>query len=223
MSTHARTLILSDAGMASLVAAGVVREGLAIDPKGPREASTVMVVPWPIEGAHADAKRRCVAMQAEHFGFTVADWPAPHGAPNASAREREVDALLALAQGAARAGADRMIWPTRAVAPTGGVDVDALARALDCSLLVSRLVALDAQDHGRPGFAIETPYADLGDSQLADLCVDMDLPWTTCWWWRVPPKSSPEAGAEHTRWMRALAALGVRAPGAAEPTRGVVA
>jgi hypothetical protein len=118
--------------------------------------------------------------------------------------------LLAAAYVAAAHRCDRVVWPVQSPAPVSGeddVDLDRIAADVDRALLVSRLVALDADEHGRPGLRIETPYVDLSDRQLAELAFDMDVPVHLCWWWE-----GESGAAERERWLGTLRAVGWRAP-----------
>src|SRR5205814_1142018 len=60
---------------------------------------------------------------------------------------------------------------------------------------------------GRP-VEVQAPYADLTDSQVADLILDMDLPIWTCWW-NQGPGAEPGAVAERDHWARLLKAAGL--------------
>jgi len=109
-----------------------------------------------------------------------------------------------------------VIWPVSA-----GVELnlETTGRAIDCALLVSRLVALHTGTEAGP--VIEAPYADLTDAQIADLILDMDLHVWTCWWFGG---TSPEAAVEQARWTAAMRKAGWKGPlpGPEVVTRGAV-
>lgn len=94
-------------------------------------------------------------------------------------------------------------------------DVEALARELDRALLVSRLVTLDAAEHGVGVFEVQTPLMDLSDAQVAEMALDLDVPIWRTWWWEAAtgkrakdPALADRANACRDRWCGALEALG---------------
>jgi hypothetical protein len=132
-------------------------------------------------------------------------------------RECETLELLAVTQLAVRKGCDTVVWPVQCAGPSAdrdddGLDLDWIARAADKAVLVSRLVAVDADAHHKPGVRIETPYLDVTDHQLADLAAEMELPMRACWWWTISRRDGEQAMAERERWLRALAFVGWHAP-----------
>jgi hypothetical protein len=199
-----KTLILSDAGPASLLACAIVRESIALGQagKGLKEAPTEgAVIPFPPANPHLVA----VAKQAELFSFPVL---APTGVAEAAAPTPEAEShhLLSVTHLAARQGYDTVLWPTSAAAGDS-LDLDRIAQIADRAVLIARLVAIDSDSHGVPGIRIETPYADFTDRQIADLIADMELPIETCWWWGAEAIDAL-ADREHRRWESAMTAVG---------------
>lgn len=182
-----RVTILSDGGLESLAACAAARESILAS----GQANSPKPVVWPTTnpGVTALARHRAIERQAAIFDLELA----PAGAV-AATKERSSPAglvgsgelqtrdLIAASFGSLRLGSASLVWPARA-ASGDDVALDNAARIADRALLVSRLVAMDAMDHGAPGFVIETPYVDLTDRQIADLVLDMDLPIQLCWWW----------------------------------------
>ena len=216
-----RTLILSDGGLASLVACAVAKETAAIDG---RVHAGISVLPALDIGQAAGVTRalreKAVRTQAEVFGYELWD-PLPSG-PDAlpgavELREQESRSLLVATQLAAKKACDNLVWPLQCAGPAtdrdeDGLDLDWIARAADKAVLVSRLVAVDADAHHKPGIRIDTPYLDVTDHQLADLAAEMELPMRACWWWTASRRDGEFAVAERERWLRALAFVGWSAP-----------
>lgn len=104
--------------------------------------------------------------------------------------------------------------------------VEALARELDRTLLVSRLVTLDAAEHGVAVFEVQAPLMDLSDVQVAEMALDLDVPIWRAWWWEVAegkrandPALGERANACRARWCSALEALGWSAKAEAAAAR----
>lgn len=204
-------LVLSDGGMASLVACAIERErvaqGIAERGIGPR----VAVAPWALagggEGWERDRRIRSIARQVELLGFELMGELESRGR---SIQERESEGLLKAAQHAAREGFERLVWPVQGVRAgevgTAGLDLEWTARVVDKAVLVGRLVAVDANEHQLPGFKVEVPLADLSDEQLADLALDLDAPVQACWWF------DDEGSPERARWTRVLRSAGWTVP-----------
>ncbi|QOJ01469.1 MAG: hypothetical protein HRU70_13640 [Phycisphaeraceae bacterium] len=146
-----------------------------------------------------------VCPEVAHGSVSTHDDPAglawPHDGPAATC-------LLASACSAAVSmGRDGIVWPVQ-FESNGTPDIAPVSRAIDRALLVTRLWALDAWTHGRPGVHIETPYADLRDAQLAELALDLGVPVELCWW-----ADAHEGGvgwAQRERWTRVLERAGWR-------------
>jgi hypothetical protein len=199
-----KTLILSDAGPASLLACAIVSESIALGQagKGLKEApQDAAVLPFPPVNPHLVA----VAKQADLFSFQVL---APTAAAEAAAPTPEAEShhLLSAAHLAARQGFTTVLWPASAAAGES-LDLDRIAQITDRAILIARLVAIDADSHNVPGIRIETPYADFTDRQIADLIADMELPIETCWWWGAESIDAL-ADREHRRWESAMTAVG---------------
>lgn len=221
MDAPSKTLILSDGGLSSLVACAVAKETAAID--GRPHAGTCVMPFWLLSASTSQARaarEKAARAQAEVFGYELWE-PLPLGAsdlPGAlDIREHETLSLVAAVQLAARKGCDSVLWPVQCAGPMNdredeGLDLDWIARAADKAVLVSRLVAVDADAHHKPGIKIETPYLDVTDHQLADLAAEMELPMRTCWWWAITRRDGDMAVAERERWLRALAFVGWNAP-----------
>jgi hypothetical protein len=199
-----KTLILSDAGPASLLACAIVRESIALGQagKGLKEApDDGAVIPFPPANPHLVA----VAKQADLFSFPLLS---PTAAAEAAAPGPEAEShhLLSATHVAARQGFTTVLWPASAAAGDS-LDLDRIAQIADRAILISRLVAIDADAHNVPGIRIETPFADFTDRQIADLIADMELPIETCWWWGAESIDAL-ADREHRRWESALTAVG---------------
>jgi hypothetical protein len=112
--------------------------------------------------------------------------------------------LLEAGRAAIELGAGRVVWSVHAGVPgrPEELDLDAASREADRALLVTRLLALDAESHGVQSIRIEPPLADLTDRQLVELALDLDAPIRLCGWW------SDVGSDEHARWMGALDACG---------------
>jgi hypothetical protein len=223
MNHAPKTLILSDGGLASLVACAVAKEAAAIDG---RVHAGISVVPamnlWGVAGVTQGLRDRAIRAQAEIFGFEL--WEPLSAPPQAlpgilELREQETHGLIAVTQLAARKGCDVVVWPLQCAGPSAsrdddGLDLDWIARAADKAVLASRLVAVDSDAHHKPGLRIEVPYLDVTDHQLADLAAEMELPMRACWWWTASRRDGEQAVAERERWLRALAFVGWNAPAA---------
>jgi hypothetical protein len=199
-----KTLILSDAGPASLLACACIRESIALGQvgKGLAEAPTdAAVLPFPPVRPALQA----IARQCELFTLPVLS-PTAAAEPAAPSPEAESHHLLSATHLAARNGFTTVLWPASAAAGDS-LDLDRIAQITDRALLVSRLVAIDADSHGAPSIRIETPYADLTDRQIADLIADMELPIESCWWWGAEAIDAL-ADRESRRWKSALATVG---------------
>jgi len=195
-----RTVILSDGDLPSLVACAAGVEAVAGDASAVRPC----VLPFP-SAAGADASRAAaVRTQADLLALTLL--PAISPIVESADGEGEVRDLIAATYAAARTGIDRVVW-----AVTGALgdhlDLDRIAAGADRSVLIGRLVALDATRHGVPSIRIETPYLDLTDRQVADLAADLAVPLETVWWWDSDTLPAQRA---RLRWGEALEAVGWR-------------
>ncbi|CAG0983387.1 hypothetical protein PHYC_01889 [Phycisphaerales bacterium] len=194
-----RVLVLSDGDLPSLVACAAAAEAAigATDAK-----DRPIVLPFPSSLARHPGRLASVQRQAELLSLGLLPVLSP--AIESSDGEAEIRDLIAAAYGAARSGIDTVVWPASAAAGES-FDIDRLAIIADESLLVGRLVALDASRHGVPGIHVETPYLDLTDVQLADLAADLAAPLESLWWWQSDDAQASQARA---RWAPALERAG---------------
>lgn len=195
-----RALILSDGGITSLLAAATAREWASIPPrKGSKPIQDAIVLPRP----HLPpARQRAVELQAEFFGFELLVPILESIGVQTSAGEMRTRELLSATYAAARHACDTMIWPLQA-ARDHEPDLDLIAKAADRAVLVSRLVSIDGDQHAFPFIALETPYIDLQDTQIAELAVDLNVPLRLCWW-NVAASDDSEAADERERWEQLM-------------------
>ncbi|MCL4742153.1 MAG: hypothetical protein KJZ54_08115 [Phycisphaerales bacterium] len=192
-----RSVVLSDGGLASLVAAAAeVEAALAT---GESSAPMPLLVEWPgVSRAGSAAIRR----QGEALGLMVRELPdAPAIEPVGG---REAAALLQAAYLALALGCGRVVWPVQftQASPGGDCDLEREAIAVDRALLVSRLATLDAGSCGLPEVRIETPLLGMTDHQIAEMALDLGVPVECCEWWDAGRR------AERERWTSALSAAG---------------
>ncbi|MCW5776936.1 MAG: hypothetical protein KIS87_10900 [Phycisphaeraceae bacterium] len=192
-----RSVVLSDGGLASLVAAAAEVEGALAT--GDSSAPMPALVEWPgLDRAGSASVRR----QAEALGLMVRELPETSAIESAGGREAA--ALLQAAYLAMASGCGRVVWPVQftTASPEGDCDLEREAIAVDRALLVSRLATLDAGCFGLPELRVETPLVGMTDHQVAELALDLGVPVECCAWW--------EAGrrAERERWTSALSAAG---------------
>jgi hypothetical protein len=206
-----RAFLICDGGLAGLIATAYEAERWGRASDAGARAEPPLVWSGHVQGIQAAQ----AAAAASLFGLTHLAQPTQAGLEELGSGGAASAVLLTAGYVAASHGCERIVWPVQVGAGTdqesAAPNLDALARAVDRALLVSRVVALDAHEHGRPAVRIETPFADLSDRQLADLAFDMDVPVHVCWWWEESA-ASPEATTERRRWLGALAAAGWRAP-----------
>jgi hypothetical protein len=204
-----RTLVLGDGGLESLLACAWVRERLAAD-GSPPDAPQPILLPWTerLTEAHVEA----VIAHAASFGLSLVESVPEASVQFAPVGMRELThRLLAAAHHAARLGCDQVLWPVTA-GMGEGIDVDRAAAIEDMAWLVSRLVALDATEHGVPSIHITTPFVHFSATQMAELIMDMDLDPASCWWWNaatVPASGSDAAAKQRASWLPLLERAGV--------------
>ena len=139
----------------------------------------------------------------EHFGGEwIANKPSPT-VESDSAANLSVE-LLSATLAAVERGIDRVIWPIHAgiAGKPTEMDLDAASRHVDRALLVTRIVAMDADRHHCSSIIVETPYADFSDRQLAELALDMGAPFRKAPWWGV------ETSEDYRRWQGVFDGIG---------------
>lgn len=153
------------------------------------------------------AREQC---QRHSIGFIESSVAAQASQLALTERQKQAAALLHAAHLALQHQAPRVIWCVHA-AQEQSIDLDTLAWSIDLALVVARLATLTADN--AQGVAIETPYIDVSDAQLADLAHELGAPISTCWWWRGPhtcdePTLKKLAATQQARWLRALTSVG---------------
>lgn len=199
-----RTLLLSDGGLASLVAAASLAEEVARSASGPGDPTPIHVRSSGLSGISAAFRNPAVQRHATVFGFHLTeDGDADTGSGGPAAMARSMN-LLRACEFAGRLGCTRVLWPVQIPRRLSSqADTLRIADVLDRTLLVSRLATLDvADDLGE--IHIETPYVDLADEQLADLARDFAVPHGTCWWAAEEASLTPQGRAEIDRWSDLL-------------------
>lgn len=199
-----KTLILCDGGLTSLLAAAIAREWLSVPPKkGTRLTSGAIMLPNP----HLPpARQRAVELQAELFGHELIAPKVESIGGETSAGEMRSRELLSAAFAAVRLGCESVLWPVQCV-ENDEPNLDKIAKAADRAILVSRLVAVDADEHRMPSITVETPYIDFTDLQIADLAADMNVPTKLCWW-NQTGSGDAESAQERERWNLAFERVG---------------
>jgi hypothetical protein len=217
---HDAALIIVDGGLASLLACfieGVCRPAARIT-AGPDEPAT-----GPIGGSawfalrpslvHEYDRRLMAAKRSAEVShlaevLEAGNGPWPVAGPELERGLGTSSLLMAAGIEALRRGYQRVVWPVQLGGPGGeglgdsGMSpgmLDAVAEACDRAMVASRLLTLDA---GAEGLAIQTPFVDFSDVQLADLAADVDLPVHVAF-------MGEKDGAERARWERAFGAVGV--------------
>ena len=138
-----------------------------------------------------------------HFGGEWIANKSTAGLESDSAASLSIE-LLSATLAAAERGIDRVIWPVHAgvVGKPSEMNLDAASGHVDRALLVTRLVAMDADQHRCASIIVETPYADFSDRQLAELALDMGAPFRKAPWWGV------ETSENYRRWQGVFDAIG---------------
>lgn len=189
-------LVIADGDLPGLLAVAAAASDTA---QGSAKGTPEPLVWHPIEtGEVGQARAAAARRQAEAYGLELVESAAPAATGHAP---RIVGMLVEAASLARSRGLEAAVWPIHAAA-LPEPDLDAVSRAIDQSLLVSRLVSLDAS--ARP-VEVRTPYVDFTDREIADLVLDMDLPVWTCWW---HAGESPDARGERDRWLETLRDVG---------------
>jgi len=209
-----RTLVLGDGGLESLLACAWVRESLAADGLSASDRPPILL-PWTERLTEANVE--AVIRHAATFGLELIESLPEASAQFAPSGMRDLThRLVAAVHHAARLGCDHVLWPVCA-GVGDGVDVDRAAAAEDLAWLVSRLVALDATDHGVPAIRITVPFVHFSAVQMAELVLDMDLDPTSCWWWEGSSAAKPGSGSpgvdpgvqQRAAWLPLLERAGV--------------
>jgi hypothetical protein len=190
-----RILVLSDGGLPSLVACAAAGQG---------DAKAATVAPFLWHPADPGLRLAAVARHAELCGLPITRLALAADPPQADAGSAQSIALVHATAGAVAAGFSTVIWPVHA-GPGAEPDLDRVALSIDRALLVSRLIAVDAGEHGCPAVRVDTPYADFTDRQLAELAIDLDAPVHACWWWGG---QGEPAASERRRWTTLLQSFG---------------
>ncbi|NRA58818.1 MAG: hypothetical protein HRU13_11955 [Phycisphaerales bacterium] len=210
-----RSLVLCDGDLPSMVALSLTQDAVG-------GMADVDVLSAPIVPAASDAVSTRIREYADAQAAECSDFPAvaPAALTSGARRNRY---LTEAAQQATSGGYAALVCPWLA----DGFDPDAirdcnapptvesLSRELDRTLLVSRLVTLDASEHGVSVFEVQTPLMDLSDAQVAEMALDLDVPIWRAWWWDLAQNKrskesavSARAEALRTRWCTALESLG---------------
>lgn len=185
------------------------------------------VVAWGLGNSDSgEAWHDLVRRQAQACGVTTVEF-APvgggftakagggDGEPNGGGLEI-TRMLLSAGESALEHGLTRIVWPVAlgmgegAIGPTEAeLVINAISGAADRALLCSRLLAIETEDRARHAgrmeldaggrFMIQTPYLDLGESQLVELALDMDVPLGLV---------EAQACAANARWLRVIERLG---------------
>lgn len=201
-----RTLILTDGGLASLIAATHAREAATLAGITPDTlANNVVLHAFVPQPEAVLLQRKAAATQAEVLGL---GWCGTDSrgmalpAPQADEHERECIELFGAALLAARLGCESIVWPATA-GTSDSVNIDRLASINDRALVAARFASITSQSATATGIVIDTPFAELSDQQLADLALDAGVPLQTCWWWTRQP-DDPVVEQERNRWNAAL-------------------
>lgn len=221
-----QSLVLCDGDLPALVALSLTQDAVG-------SLGTVGVLSAPIAPAGAEAIGTRIHSLADAQAATCLDFPAV--APNSLLTgHRRTRYLSETANLAMANGFTTLVCPWQAEAfdpdATRSTDalpsVDALARELDRTLLVSRLVTLDASEHGVAVFEVQAPLMDLSDVQVAEMALDLDVPVWRAWWWEAADGKrtkdaalNDRANACKARWCAALELLGWSAKAEAAAAR----
>jgi hypothetical protein len=198
----------------------MVALGLALDAQS--GLGSTGVLSGPVAQTNAESINARIRSMAEAQGAECLDFP-PVAPASLTTGHRRSRYLTEAVYHAISNGYTTLVCPWQAEAfdpeKTRGTDelpsVEGLARELDRTLLVSRLVTLDAAEHGAGVFEVQTPLMDLSDVQVAELALDLDVPIWRAWWWEaVAGKRAKDAAlsdraiACRDRWCAALGSLG---------------
>lgn len=194
----AKAVVICDGGLAACVALAAAREA-KVQSGGEGAAA------W-IDGG-GEGRERAARSMAKSLGATILGPDGPITDSAASGADRSIMLILA-GTAACAAGRPEIIWPvTRASPgdPAPPIDVAAVSRESDRAVLATRLLALDADDHGQISTRVTCPFVDMPDRGLAELAVDLGAPVELCWWAKA---AGPEAERERARWVGLLRSCG---------------
>ena len=169
-----KTCVIVDGGLQSLVNCFMARERVLAVGGDIASIQPLAFLPQ-MEGALGAIKTTAAEKQAELFGLKLVRSEA-----QVNSDSGDSGLVVTAAYYAARQECDLLDWPVQR-AGIDSVDVDAASLEADRCLLITRLVSMDTL---RPQFKVDCPLVDLTDRQLCDLAVDMDLPVSSCWWWK---------------------------------------
>lgn len=233
--TLARTLVLFDGDLPSVLALAYAAEEAAIPSRRPAAARAGRPAPapgrdrptshdpapaplaYPAFFGLADARERDAALTRclDLLSIVRAPDDNPGLSPRPDSAGEDQSRLLVHAGYLAVALAcDRVVWPVQ-FGEDLRTETPSLARvaaAIDRALLTTRLVALDIDASGLQP-EIQTPFVDLSDHQIAEMVIDIEAPLAGCWWWGG---TSPAALAAQDHWgtlLRSLGWGGALAPG----------
>lgn len=213
-------LILTDGGLAGLLACfieGVCRSAGRVAPstRTPATATplskTTLCLALPPHLEPQRAQRLAAARHAAeltHMAEVIEISPVPFE-HDTKLREQglgESALLMAAGSEALRRGLARVVWPVQVGGPGGdghlaAQHLDAIADAFDRAMVCARLLSIDADTDG---LAIQTPFVDFTDAQLADLAADVDLP--------IEAAFFDPSEDEQRRWSTALGLAGLAMP-----------
>lgn len=184
------TLVISDGGIASLVAAVLAR---------PAESTALWIPPDGTAGFDVgDApigapNREAARVQADLLGLrgVVSDEKGRHGPVE------PCQMLQAACRAAAQLSIGRVAWPI-----VCGAALADLSAAAELARLIERLGAVPGRfGAGWGQIELVLPVADLGPDQIAELALDQDAPVQACWWWDASDGVALDA---RERWGGAL-------------------
>lgn len=188
--TQERCLILTDADVESMLAIAMASEQQSLTSTEP---SVVVPAWWGREREDLDliisAIEPATQKHTHRFGLLLDQGMVLYPPETSTDSPLECSAhqtrmLTDAAYAAMESGIKRVVWPIRI--PENHPDrINAIGDVLDRALLISRLVTLDADRSAAPEIIIETPFVDLSDRHIGELAIDMSLPISSAWWWRV--------------------------------------
>jgi hypothetical protein len=193
-----RVLVMMDGDLASIVAAANAKEAVMSGTTGGPGPAL-----WPAYDPRDESRRSACQRLASSLGLSLLERRSRSVSTEDLAWAGSSRLLLDACTDAAASGRSEVIWPVQ----FEKVDLDAITRAIDRALLVTRLLALDAELNASPSLHVEAPMVDLTDAQVADLAVDLAAPLSCCWWWGGG-SGSPERTAAAERWLPALRSAG---------------